>query len=163
MNIYIYFIFILIALKIIVILNNYYNGENYTISNDDYDDYSDNNNNYKISTNNLRKMYIKSIVQEKYNNIISKLMDNENKGKSHNYFSVVCVPIKNKTEDTCHKYDGYQKWSKMYQKMFRNKRDIINFIPYIIRNRILYKIQMEYPQVNIKKIYKDCCDYYTIY
>jgi hypothetical protein len=159
MNIYIYFIFILIALKIIVILNNYYNGENYTISNDDYDDYNDDNN-YQISTNNLRKMYIKTIVQEKYNNIISRFKNDKHK---YDYFSVVCVPIKNKTEDTCQKFDGYQKWSKMHQKLFRNKHDIMNFIPYIIRNRILYKIQMEYPQVNIKKIYKDCCDYYTIY
>jgi hypothetical protein len=162
MNIYLMCIFVLIALKIIVIINNYYNSEKNTITNDDYDDYSDDIN-YKISTNNLRKMYIKSIVEEKYNNIINKLLDDERNGKPHEYFSVVCVPIKNKTEDTCQKYDGYQKWSKTHQKLFRNKRDIMNFIPYIIRNRILHKLQMEYPQVNIKKIYKDCCDYYTVY
>ena len=119
MNIYLICLFALIIFKIIIILNNFYNNNNdYNNLNDDYDDYSDDNN-YKININNLRKMYIKSIVEEKYNNIYNKLVNDEHIGKSHSNFSVVCVPIKNKTEEECRIYDGYQKWYR--QEVFRRQ------------------------------------------
>jgi hypothetical protein len=174
MNLYLCFIFIIITVVSITELNNYYNGGNYAIKNnvyDDYDDYNDYNNmdyrSYTLSSNGFKHLYIKSIVEKKYNEIYNRVIDNKKKGNHYNYFAIACIEIKNKTQDECREYDGYQKWSKLHQKLFRNnKEDVTNFIPYIIRNRVLHKLKNLKnlnKHITIRQIYKNCCDYYTIY
>jgi hypothetical protein len=145
-------------------LNNYKYGEY-----DDYDyyyNYEDYNNNYdneyiKKPDNKLRGTIIQNIVDDKFKSIYSNIVKQNKKGLSNNYFSIVCIDLKNKTTDQCEKYDGYDEW-KNQQKKTNNIIGKNKIEPKIIRNRIVYKFIDSFGEENVTKIYKNCCDYYKI-
>ena len=55
--------------------------------------------------------------------------------------------------DECIKYDGYKYWSERSQYHVKPKEII---------NRVIKKIQTTFPESNITKGYKNCCDEYRI-
>jgi hypothetical protein len=122
--------------------------------------YIDEDGNPRLTTQHLRGMYIDDIIDERYNEIRNHVIDSAVKGKTNTDFTIMC--IRNKY-NACINYDGYQEWWRRY--ILRNGG---NFIPKNdirseqVKMRVIEKIQNSFPDSNITKSYKNCCDTYNI-
>ena len=137
------FICILFGLKYNYNINYDYNNYNKDINNDEYNDYDDNKD---ILSYQLRNVYIESIVDEIYRPIYFNIIKTAISGKNSTNFKLMCF---DKPKPNCTNYHKYTK-----------KINIVS--PYIIRNRIIYKLQSAFPDSNITKYYKNCCEYYKV-
>ena len=140
------FICILVGLKYNYNINydyiNYNEINHKDINNDEYNDEYDDNKN--ILSYQLRNVYIESIVDEIYRPIYFNIIKTAINGKNNTNFKLMCINKPNCT--------NYHKYTK--------KLNIVS--PYIIRNRIIYKLHNAFPDSNITKYYKNCCEYYKV-
>jgi len=63
----------------------------------------------------------------------------------------------------CDNYDGYQEWWRRY--ILRNGGELIpknDIRSEQVKMRVIEKIQTAFPDSNITKCYKNCCDTYNI-
>jgi hypothetical protein len=61
----------------------------------------------------------------------------------------------------CENYDGYQEWWRQY--ILRNGGEQLpNIQSEKIKTRVIEKLQNVFPDSNITKGYKNCCDQYRI-
>lgn len=93
----------------------------------------------------------------KYANYV---IESAEKGKTNIDFTIMCI---RNQYNNCDNYDGYQEWWRRY--ILRNGGDLIpkNDIRLEqIKMRIIEKIQNSFPDSNITKGYKNCCDAYNI-
>ena len=99
--------------------------------------------------------YIEEIAKQQYNSIFSSIIGLAIERKTVGYYIIMCIekPIH---IDECIKYDGYKYWSErsQYQRNDVKPKEIIN--------RVIKKIQTTFPESNITKGYKNCCDEYRI-
>jgi len=99
--------------------------------------------------------YIEEIAKQQYNSIFSSIIGLAIERKTVGYYIIMCIekPIH---IDECIKYDGYKYWSErsQYQRNGVKPKEIIN--------RVIKKIQTTFPESNITKGYKNCCDEYRI-
>jgi hypothetical protein len=136
--------------------------------------YIDDDGNQILTTQYLRGMYIEDIIDGSYNNVRNGVIESASKGKTHGVFTIMCIRSsdpngarKNYYGDdnsySCENYDGYQEWWGRY--ISRNGGEIIpknNIQSKQIKMRIIEKIQNTFPDSNITKVYKNCCDTYNI-
>ena len=134
---------ILFGLKYNYSLFHDYINYNKDIINDEYNDYDDNKD---ILSYQLRNVYIESIVNDIYRPIYFNIIKTAISGKNSTNFKLMCF---DKSKPNCTNYHKYTK-----------KINIVS--PYIIRNRIIYKLQSAFPDSNITKYYKNCCEYYKV-
>ena len=112
-----------------------------------------------ITTQQLRGMYVEVIVDDRYNKIRNIVIESAVKGKTNADFTIMCI----RRHDNCDNYDGYQEWWKQY--ILRNEGELIpknNIQSEKIKMSVIEKIQNAFPDSNITKGYKNCCDTYNI-
>ena len=106
-----------------------------------------------MAPNQLRGMYIESIVNDHYTKVYKGVIDSSMKGQTSYYFTVMCV----RRPENCDIYDGYQEWCKQY-----SGGTIPNIQSKEIIKPLIKKIQNAFPGSNITKGYENCCDRYRI-
>ena len=122
--------------------------------------YIDEDGNPILTSQHLRGMYIDNIIDERYNKIRNYVIESAEKGKTNIDFTIMCI---RNQYNVCDNYDGYQEWWRQY--ILRNGGEIIsknNMQSEQIKMRVIEKIQNAFPDSNIKKGYKNCCDTYNI-
>ena len=122
--------------------------------------YIDENGNEILTTQQLRGMYIEGIVDEIFTNIYNSLIGSAVGRKTSADFTIMCI----RNQDmSCDNYDGYQRWWIRQIKKTGDelipKNDIQSEQ---IKTRVIQKIQHVFPDSNITKGYKNCCDTYNI-
>ena len=108
-----------------------------------------------MAPNQLRGMYIESIVNDRYTKVYNGVIDSSMKGQTSYYFTVMCV--RRAGQETCDNYDGYQEWCKQY-----SGGTIPNIHSKQIIKPLIKKIQNAFPGSNITKGYENCCIVYRI-
>lgn len=146
------FICILVGLKYNYSLFHDYINYHKDINNDEYNDYDDNKD---ILSYQLRNIYIESIVDDIYRPIYFNIIKTAISGKNNTNFKLMCFD-KPKNNSTCTDQNRYKNAYHKYTK----KLNIVK--SHIIRNRIIYKLQNAFPDSNITKYYKNCCEYYKV-
>ena len=122
--------------------------------------YIDEDGNPILTTQHLRGMYIDDIIDERYNIIHNYVIESAVKGKTNIDFTIMCIRNQHMI---CDNYDGYQEWWMRY--ILRNGGELIpknDIRSEQIKTRIIHKIQNAFPDSNITKGYKNCCDTYNI-
>lgn len=122
--------------------------------------YIDEDGNPILTTQHLRGMYIEGIIDDRYNKIRNGVIDNAVKGKMNIDFTIMCI---RNQYNACENYDGYQEWWRRY--ILINGGKLIpknNIQSEQIKMRVIEKIQNSFPDNNITKGYKNCCDAYNI-
>jgi hypothetical protein len=122
--------------------------------------YIDEDGNPILTTQHLRGMYIDNIIDERYNIIHNYVIESAVKGKTNVDFTIMCIRNQHMI---CDNYDGYQEWWMRY--ILRNGGELIpknDIRSEQIKTRIIHKIQNAFPDSNITKGYKNCCDTYNI-
>jgi hypothetical protein len=122
--------------------------------------YIDKDGNLILTTQHLRGMYIEDIIDDRYNKIRNGVIESAGKGKTNNDFTIMCI---RRQHTICDNYDGYQEWWRQY--ISRKSGEIIpknNIQSEQIKMRVIEKIQNAFPDSNITKGYKNCCDTYNI-
>ena len=136
--------------------------------------YIDEDGNEILTTQHLRGMYIDGIVDDRYNIIRNYVIESAVKGKTIADFTIMCIRSpepngarKNYYGDdnsySCDNYDGYQRW--WIHRIKRTGGELIpknNIQSEQIKTRVIQKIQNAFPESNITKSYKNCCDIYNI-
>jgi hypothetical protein len=105
-------------------------------------------------------LYVEGIIDDRYNKIYNGVIDNAVKGKTNIDFTIMCI---RNQYNVCDNYDGYQVWWRQY--ILRNGGELIpknNIKSEQIKMRVIEKIQNAFPDSNITKGYKNCCDAYNI-
>lgn len=164
-NTYLFLLYSLCTITIIYLihtvilneLNKYHTKQDY--DNDDYDDIP------QMLSYQLRGLIIESLVESKLNYILEHIRKSELNGKSSYNFTIMCLQLKNRQDDKCNNYNGYNEWLLKEQKKEQHYNGIIipkNINPNIIRNRVIHKLENTFPHVNITKNQHNCCDYYEI-
>ena len=122
--------------------------------------YIDEDGNPILTTQHLRGFYVDGIVDDRYNKIRNGVIESAFTGKTNTDFTIMCI----RSQHTiCEKYDGYQEWWRQY--ILRNGGELIpknNIQSEQIKTRVIQKIQNAFPDSNITKGYKKCCDTYNI-
>lgn len=108
-----------------------------------------------MAPNQLRGMYIESIVNDHYTKVYKGVIDSSMKGQTSYYFTVMCV--RRVGQENCDNYDGYQEWCKQY-----SGGTIPNIQSKQIIKPLIKKVQNAFPGSNITKGYENCCDLYRI-
>lgn len=138
------------------------------------DENFDGDRNEIFTTQHLRGMYIDGIVDDRYNIIRNYVIESAVKGKTIADFTIMCIRSpepngarKNYYGDdnsySCDNYDGYQRW--WIHRIKRTGGEVIpknNIQSEQIKMRVIEKIQSAFPESNITKSYKNCCDIYNI-
>lgn len=122
--------------------------------------YIDEDGNPILTTQHLRGMYIDDIIDDRYNKIRNYVIESAVKGKTNANFTIMCIRIEH---TICDNYDGYQEWWRRY--ILRNGGELIpknDIRSEQIKIRVIEKIQNAFPDSNITKGYKNCCDTYNI-
>ena len=113
-----------------------------------------------LTTQHLRSMYIETIIDERYNKIRNYVIESAEKGKTNIDFTIMCIRNQHMI---CDNYDGFKEWWRQY--ILRNGGEVIpknNIQSEQIKMRVIEKIQTRFPDSNITKGYKNCCDQYKI-
>ena len=115
--------------------------------------YIDEDGNPILTNQHLRGMYIEDIVDDRYNKIRNGV-----NGKTNVDFTIMCI---RNQHTICENYDGYQEWWRQY--ILRNGGEQLpNIQSEQIKTRVVEKLQTSFPDSNITKGYKNCCDQYRI-
>jgi hypothetical protein len=115
-----------------------------------------------LTTQQLRGMYTEGIVDEIFTNIYDGIIGIAIKGKTTGSFTIMCIKSQDITNNNCDNYDGYQQW--WIRKIHRGDEPILknNIQSEKIKTNVIKKIQSAFPDSNITKYYKNCCDQYRI-
>ena len=120
--------------------------------------YIDEDGNPILTKQHLRGMYIEDIVDDRYNKIRNGVIESAVKGKTNVDFTIMCI---RNQHTICENYDGYQEWWRQY--ILRNGGEQLpNIQSEKIKTRVIEKLQTSFPDSNITKGYKNCCDQYRI-
>ena len=120
--------------------------------------YIDEDGNPILTKQHLRGMYIEDIVDDRYNKIRNGVIESAVKGKTNVDFTIMCI---RNQHTICENYDGYQEWWRQY--ILRNGGEQLpNIQSEQIKTRVVEKLQTSFPDSNITKGYKNCCDQYRI-
>ena len=120
-----------------------------------------------LTTQHLRSMstisnllYIDGIVDEHCNKIRNDVIEIAIKGKTNTDFTIMCISSQH---TICDNYDGYQIWWSHYILRFGGELIPKNNIQSEqIKTLVIQKIQNAFPDSNIAKGDKNCCDTYNI-
>ena len=122
--------------------------------------YIDEDGNPILTTQHLRGMYVDDIIDERYNKVRNYVIESAVKGKTNADFTNLCI----RSENTiCDNYNGYQEWWRRY--ILRNGGELIpknDIRSEQIKTIVIEKLQNAFPDSNITKGYKNCCDTYNI-
>jgi len=111
-----------------------------------------------LTNQHLRGMYIEDIVDDRYNKIHNGVIENAVKGKTNVDFTIMCIRSQHMI---CDNYDGFKEWWRQY--ILRNGGEQLpNIQSEQIKTRVIEKLQISFPDSNITKGYKNCCDAYNI-
>ena len=127
--------------------------------------YIDEDGNLRLTNQHLRGistisnlLYVEGIIDYRYNKIRNGVIENAVKGKTNVDFTIMCI---SNQHTICDNYDGYQEWWRQY--ILRNGGEQLpNIQSEKIKTRVIEKLQTSFPDSNITKGYKNCCDQYRI-
>ena len=122
--------------------------------------YIDKDGNPILTTQHLRGMYVEGIIDDRYNKIRNVVIESAVKGKTNADFTIMCCRIEH---TICDNYDGYQEWWRRY--ILKNGGEVIqknDIRSEQIKTIIIEKLQNAFPDSNITKGYKNCCNTYNI-
>ena len=120
----------------------------------------------KIYKQQLRGMYEEELsrilVEEFTRTIVSiqdKIIERAKNGVNEYQFTIMCRKLQN--YPNCYYYDGHKEWLRSYpnsilsiSKTYTTREEITT--------SIIDVVQDIFPDTNITKSYKNCCDYYKI-
>jgi hypothetical protein len=150
MNLFLCLIIVIFICILLGLKYNYNINYNKYINNDEYNDYDDNKD---ILSYQLRNVYIESIVDEIYRPIYFNIIKTAINGKNNTNFKLMCFDKPNCMSTDQNEYkNALHKYTKKLNIIKSN----------IIRNRIIYKLHNAFPDSNITKYYKNCCEYYKV-
>lgn len=120
--------------------------------------YIDEDGNPILTKQHLRGIYIEDIVDDRYNKIRNGVIESAVKGKTNVDFTIMCI---RNQHTICENYDGFKEWWRQY--ILRNGGEQLpNIQSEKIKTRVIEKLQNVFPDSNITKGYKNCCDTYNI-
>ena len=120
----------------------------------------------KIYKNQLRGMYeeeLSRILVEEFtsriDSIQDKIIERAKNGVNEYQFTIMCRKLQN--YPNCDYYDGHKEWLRSYpnsilsiSKTFTTREEFTT--------SLITALQNIFPDTNITKLYKNCCDYYKI-
>lgn len=104
----------------------------------------------------LRGMYINEIVDKHYNHIYTNIIDMKTYGYMASYFTLMCVQLRDGQQ--CDNYDGSEEW--LMRHYGDPVAETINLR--LLKKEILRRVKHVFPDSNITRGYKNCCDQYRI-
>ena len=119
----------------------------------------------RISKTQLRGMYkeeLEKVIQDSFitmfDSLFAQIINHAKIGKDEYQFTIMCKELKN---NDCKIQNGHQYWAE------ENRNNIIsNTNSYITLEQyttnIITALQKSFPDSNITKIYKNCCNYHVI-
>jgi hypothetical protein len=121
----------------------------------------------KIYKKQLRDMPDKNLsnilIEELATTIMSihdKIIKRAKTGVNEYKFTIMCIKNQN-TIPNCHDYDGHKEWMRSYpnsilsiSKTYTTREDFTT--------SLIDVLQYTFPDTNITKVYKNCCDGYQI-
>ena len=121
----------------------------------------------KIHKKQLRDMYEENLsnilIQELASTIISihdKIIKRAKTGVNEYKFTIMCIKYQN-TIPNCDYYDGHKEWMRSYpnsilsiSKTYTTREEFTT--------SLIDVLQYTFPDANITKVYKNCCDGYQI-
>lgn len=104
----------------------------------------------------LRGMYINEIVDKYYNHIYTNIIDMKTYGYAASYFTLMCVQLRDGQQ--CDNYDGSEEW------LMRHYGDPVaeTIKLRLLKKEILRRVKNVFPDSNITRGYKNCCDQYRV-
>ncbi len=104
----------------------------------------------------LRGMYINEIVDKHYNHIYTNIIDMKTYGYVASYFTLMCVQLQDGQQ--CDNYDGSKEW------LMRHYGDPVaeTIKLRLLKKEILRRVKRIFPDSNITRGYKNCCEQYKI-
>ena len=110
-----------------------------------------------LTNKNLRSMFMEDVTNQVFTHIYDSVNSQALKGKRGLYFPLLCIP----NPDNCVVYNDHKQWWER-----RNQRDggviLSDNQTQEIINSILDNLQIVFPDSNITKDNKNCCDRYRI-
>jgi hypothetical protein len=116
----------------------------------------------------LRGMYIQELdrlideaLQRKFNTIYNKIIDLATNGVNEYAFTIMCEQSNYIEDSLCENYNGYKRWIQSHPKniLFKSKSYITREV---FTTTIIDMLNYTFPDSNISKLHKYCCDYYQI-
>jgi hypothetical protein len=115
-----------------------------------------------LTNQQLRGMYIEGIVDEIFTNIYDSVIGTAIKGKTTDYFTIMCIKSQDIKNNNCDNYDGYQQWWIYKHRRTGNEPVPKNIKSNQIHSHVIKKLQRTFPDSNITKRYENCCNQYRI-
>lgn len=110
----------------------------------------------------MRKEHLEGLIRESFvktfGNLYDKIIECAKLGKNEYYFTIMCNEVKN---NNCEIQNGHQVWAQNYPyNIVVTSKPYITIEQYTIN--VINALKQTFLDSNITKIYKNCCDYYSI-
>ena len=119
----------------------------------------------RISKNQLRGLHKKELERltqeyfiKTFDNIFDNIINSAKIGKNEYNFNIMCIELLN---TNCEIHDGQQDWIQNHPKnIITITKSYITVKQYT--TKLIDALNVSFPDSNITKIYKNCCDYHSI-
>ena len=119
----------------------------------------------RMTKNQLRGMHkketerlIKESFIKTFDNLYDKIIESATLGENEYHFTIMCKEL---TNNNCEIHNGQQAWAQDYPYNI-----VVASKPYITIDQyttnVINGLKQTFLDSNFTKIYKNCCDYYTI-
>jgi len=120
---------------------------------------------YKYQLRGLYKQELDRLVDEEVQNtfvsLYNKIIDLATNGVNEYAFTIMCEKSNYIEDSLCENYNGYKRWIQSHPKNILSKSK-----SYVTREvfttTIIEMLNYTFPDSNISKLHKYCCDYYQI-
>jgi hypothetical protein len=117
---------------------------------------------YKNQLRGLHKEELERVTQEYYiktfDSIFDKIIESAKIGETEYHFTIMCKEL---TNTNCEIHNGHQDWIQNHPKnIISITKSYITFEQHT--TKLIDALKVSFPDSNITKIYKNCCDYHII-
>jgi outer membrane protein assembly factor BamD (BamD/ComL family) len=120
---------------------------------------------YKAQLRGMYKQELDRLVDEAVQNtfisIYDKIMERATNGVNEYRFTIMCEKSTYSEDNYCEIYNGYKRWIQNHPKNILSTSK-----SYVTREffttTIIDMLNYTFPDSNISKLHKNCCDYYQI-
>jgi hypothetical protein len=120
---------------------------------------------YKYQLRGLYKQEVDRLIEEalqgEFNTIYDKIIDLATNGVNEYAFTIMCEQSTYSEDSYCEIYNGYKRWIQNHPNNIVSKPK-----SYVTREvfttTIIEMLNYTFPDSNISKLHKYCCDYYQI-
>ena len=117
---------------------------------------------YKNQLRGMHKEEMERLIQESFtktfDNLYDRIIETAKRGKNEYHFTIMCLELPN---ENCKMRNGHQVWTEHYQNnIMVTAKSYITLEKYT--TDLIDALHETFPDSNITKIYKNCCDYHVI-